>query len=426
MTANIAVLPVAGPVEISIRPPGSKSQTIRALFIASLARGRSSLSGALESDDTRHALVALRRLGAGIDDSGETRVVEGTAGALTPLTAPLNAGESGLTARSLIAMGPLIRGRTTITGEGRLPQRPMGGLVEALRDLGVEVEAVEDRLLPVTVSGRGELPGGTVSVPSRETTQFVTGLLMSAPLATDTMVIVPEGMEGSSGYVDVTVQAMTGFGASVTRDGPRLRVEPTGYAGREFDIEPDASAAVYPMVAAAITGGRASIKGLGATTLQPDMAVADLLATMGCDLARTDHHTTLDGPDGALHGLDADLSSSPDGALAVSVACLFADGKSRLRGLGSLRLKESDRLAALSAEIRRLGAGAEVEGDDLVITPGPLRGARIETYGDHRIAMAFALVGLKVPGVEIRDPAVVAKTWPGYWDLIAGLATRRI
>lgn len=426
MTRSVEVATVAGPVEIAIRPPGSKSQSIRALVIASLARGSSRLGGPLESDDTRHALVALRQLGVAIDDSGETWVVEGSGGAMTPSPAPLNAGESGLTARSLIALAPLIRGRTTVIGEGRLPRRPMGGLVEALRHLDVEVEAVEDRLLPVTVIGRGELPSGTVTVPSQETTQFMTGLLMCAPLASGTLVIVPEGMEGSSGYVDVTVQTMIGFGASVTRDGHRMQVEPTGYTGGEFEIEPDASAAVYPMVAAAITGGRTSIEGLGSATLQPDMAVADLLATMGCDLTRTEHSTTIDGPDGALHPLDADLSSSPDGALALAVACLFADGESRLRGLGSLRLKESDRLTALAEEIQRLGAGAEIEGDDLRITPGPLHGAQIQTYGDHRIAMAFALVGLVVPGVGIRDPEVVAKTWPGYWDLIARLAEQPV
>lgn len=423
MTESIEVATATGPVAIAIRPPGSKSQTIRALIIASMARGPSTLGGPLESDDTRRALVAMRQLGVAIDDSGETWGVEGNGGAWTPSATPLNAGESGLTARSLIALAPLIRGRTTVIGEGRLPQRPMGGLVEALQSLGVDVEAVEDRLLPITVNGDGSLPGGVVIVPSRETTQFATGLLMSAPLAEGVLVIVPEGMEGSSGYVEVTVRTMTEFGASVTRDGGRLQVDPTGYTARDFDIEPDASAAVYPMVAAAVTGGRASIEGLGSATLQPDLAVADHLAAMGCNLARTEHSTTIDGPDGRLHPLDVDLSSAPDGSLAIAVACLFANGRSRLRGLGSLRLKESDRLAALASEIRRLGADAEVDGDDLVITPGPLHGAQIETYGDHRIAMAFALAGLVVPGVEIRDPGVVAKTWPGFWHLIAGWAT---
>ncbi len=421
MTGNFQVAPVAGPVELVIRPPGSKSQTIRALIISSLARGQSRLGDPLVSDDTRHALVALRQLGVAIDDSAETWVVEGSDGALTATIEALNAGESGLTARSLIALAPLIRGRTTIIGTGRLPQRPMGGLIQTLRSIGIEVEAVEDRLLPVTVSGSGRLPGGNLSVPSRETTQYVTGLLMSAPLATDTLVIFPEGMEGSSGYVDVTVQIMTEVGASIIREGDGVRVEPIGYTGRVLDIEPDASAAAYPMVAAAVTGGRASIEGLGSATLQPDMAVADLLAVMGCDLARTTDATTIIGPGGPLHPLDADLSASPDGALALAVACLFADGESRLRGLGSLRHKESDRVTALVTEIRRLGADAAVDGDDLVIIPGRLHGAEIETYGDHRIAMSFALAGLRVPGVVIRDPDVVAKTWPGFWDLIAGM-----
>jgi len=197
---------------------------------------------------------------------------------------------------------------------------------------------------------------------------------------------------------------------------------PTGYTSIDLVIEPDASAAVYPMVAAAISGGRVTIDGLGSRSIQPDIGVAAVLAMMGCDLEQSDTATTVDARGRRLQPIDVDLSGSPDGSLAVAVAALFAEGPSRLRGLGSLRFKESDRLAALTNEITRLGAGARVEGTELLITPAAMRPARIETYGDHRLAMSFALVGLGVPGIEIADPEVVAKTWPGYWDMLDGLS----
>ena len=273
----------------------------------------------------------------------------------------------------------------------------------------------------MTVEG-GALPGGLVTVASHQTSQFASALLLVAPLARDGMIVIPEGLEGSRRYLEVTIAMMEEFGAIVEQVEPAYRVEPGGYRGSDITIEPDASAAVYPMVAAAITGGRVTIEGLGAESLQPDLAVAGVLEQMGCVLRQTGSETTLEAPTDGLRPIDIDLSGSPDGSLAVAVATLFADGPSRLRGLGSLRHKESDRLAALTAEITRLGAGATVEGDELTIVPGVLHPARVESYGDHRIAMSFGLVGLCVPGIEIADPDVVAKTWPSFWDMLSNIA----
>jgi 3-phosphoshikimate 1-carboxyvinyltransferase len=180
------------------------------------------------------------------------------------------------------------------------------------------------------------------------------------------------------------------------------------------------------MVAAAITGGSVTIEGLGSQSLQPDLAIARVLESMGCNLVQTPDTTTVRGPNGPLRPVDVDLSGSPDGSLAVAVACLFADGPSVLRGLGSLRFKESDRLAALATEIERLGAGAGVAGDSLTITPAPLRGARIETHDDHRLAMSFGLVGLITEGIEIANPDVVSKTWPEYWDMLENLDREKV
>jgi 3-phosphoshikimate 1-carboxyvinyltransferase len=420
MTDYLAVTPLGSRLRTSLRPPGSKSQTIRALICAALAEGTSRLSHPLRSDDTAVAVLALRQLGVEIEDLSDPWVVVGTRGRLHPSGQPVDAGASGLTARSIIAIAPLVAGPTVVTGRDRLPERPMGGLIAALGVIGVEVTATAGRL-PVTVFGKGSLPGGRVEVDSSETTQFLTALLMASPLASTPMTITPVGFEGSEGYVAMTLQMMRDLGATVDTIGEGHRVEASGYVGADIDIEPDASAAVYPMVAAAITGGSVTIEGLGSRSLQPDLNVARVLENMGCVVAQTGDTTTVTASDDILRPVDIDLRGCPDGSLAVAVACLFADGRSTLRGLGSLRHKESDRLVALAAEIERLGAEVELGEDYLAITPRSLRAGRVETYGDHRMAMSFALVGLVVEGIEISNPGVVGKTWPQYWNFLQNL-----
>ena len=416
-----AITPLSGPLDATIRPPGSKSETIRGLVVAALAHGLSTMRRPLDSEDTRFARQSLGQLGVEIEPGERAWLVHGSAGILHRSPDPVDAGASGLTARALIALAPLVDGPTTVVGRDRLPERPMAGLLEALRTLGVEATADEGRL-PVTVHGTGALPGGTVSVESHQTTQFATALLMAAPLAVEPLLIVPLGLAGSHRYLNITLTTMARFGAEVEQEGGSYRVAPSGYTATELEIEPDASAAVYPMVAAAITGGRVTIDGLGSRSIQPDLEVARVLGAMGCAVEQSETGTTIDARDRRLLPVDVDLSGSPDGSLAVAVAALFASGVSRLRGLGSLRFKESDRLSALANEVNRLGAHAQIEGTDLVITPAGLGPTRIETYGDHRIAMSFALVGLAMPGIEVAGPEVVAKTWPGYWDMLDGLS----
>lgn len=421
MTSVRRVTAAARPIDAMVRPPGSKSLTIRALVVAALARGDSRLWHPLEAEDTAVARGALRRLGVEIEDGSDPWVVQGRAGDLTAPDRPLDVGASGLTARCLIPVAALVEGETRVVGRDRLPERPMEGVVAALRALGVEVESESGRL-PVVVRGAGRLPGGRVEVEAGTTTQFLTGLLMVAPLADAPLTVTPKGLAGAAGYVEMTVRLMEEFGARVVVGVDGYLVDNGGYRGGDYLIEPDASAAVYPMVAAAITAGRVTVAGLGPGSQQPDLAVARCLEQMGCRLLWPEDGVTVDARDVLLNGLDADLSGSPDGAVALAVAALFARGESRLRGLGSLRVKESDRLAALVAELGRLGAEAAVEGDDLIIRPRELSPARVETYRDHRIAMSFALAGLVVPGVEIAEPEVVGKTWPGFWDFLDDLS----
>jgi len=421
MTGFVTIEPAAGPILASLRPPGSKSQTIRAIVASALAEGVSRVEQPLEADDTLIARRAMQSFGVAMTADDGVWTVSGSGGRLRGPSRPVDAGASGLTARAVIALASLADGPTTVVGRDRLPERPMGGLLDALNALGVATTAVDGHL-PVTVHGTGALPGGTVSVHSNQTSQFATALLLAAPRARGELAITPIGLEGSQRYLEMTIRTMEEFGAVVQPIGAGYRVRPTGYYGAVVVIEPDASAAVYPMVAAAITGGRVTIEGLGTESLQPDLEIAAVLGQMGCVVRQTGTATTIEAPTDGLNPIDIDLSGSPDGSLAVAVAALFADGPSRLRGLGSLRHKESDRLTALATEINRLGADATVEGDVLHITPGALHSARVESYGDHRVAMSFALAGLRVPGIEIADPDVVAKTWPSFWTMLAGIA----
>jgi 3-phosphoshikimate 1-carboxyvinyltransferase len=249
----------------------------------------------------------------------------------------------------------------------------------------------------------------------------VTALLLAAPLAEANTSIVIEGLIGSRGYLDLTLDTMRAFGATVETDGDTFHVDNSGYGGTAYEVEPDASAAVYPMLAAAMTGGRVAIEGLGLHSKQPDYAIIRCLEAMGCRVEASEDTTTITGPTDYLNPIDVDLSGSPDGALAVAVGCVRGSGPSRIRGLESLRYKESDRLLALATEINRVGGSATIEDSTLSIIPGSVRPTDVETYADHRVAMSFALLGLVAPGIRIQHPEVVNKTWPGFWEMLESL-----
>lgn len=410
------------PVEAVVRPPGSKSVTNRALVVSALARvGASRLYGPLEADDTAVMRAGLRQLGVLIDDVDDPWLVLGTGGRLSTPDGVLDVGASGTTARFITAVAALAPGSLRIDGTRRMRERPIGDLASALEEAGVQVRT-SGGFFPLTVGGGG-LGGGEMVVEVGRSSQFLSALLMVAPMAEGPMVIRTRGELVSGPYVETTLEVMRAFGADVvTEAGPVYRVGPGGYRPAHLEIEADASAAVYPMAAAAITGGVVALEGLSPDSTQADLAVADVLVEMGCRVRWVGPRLVVEGPsDGVLAGVDRDMGGMPDGAMGLSVVCLFASGPSRLRGLGTLRLKETDRLAALRAELSRAGARAEVEGDDLIIRPGRLRPARFRTYDDHRMAMSFALVGLRQPGVEVLDPGCVTKTWPGFFDVLGSL-----
>lgn len=417
----LPITPVDDPLESVVHPPGSKSHTNRALILASLAdEGVSRLFNPLVADDSAAMRDCLRHLGVMIDDVDDPWLVLGTGGDLKAPSGPLDVRASGTTARFVTAIAALADGPVTLDGTERMRQRPIRGLTDALQGLGVGV-VTNDGFPPVTVIP-GPLRGGRVEIDGSESSQFVSALLMLGPMLPERLdLVVTGGALVSRPYVEATIEVMRVFGAEAWATDSGFRVAPGGYRRAHYDIEADASAAVYPAVAAAICGGLVRIEGIPARSTQPDLAVLDVLARMGCTIRRGPASVDVAGPIGGLRPVDVDMGHAPDGALAVAIACLFAEGESRLGGLSTLRLKETDRLAALETEIRRVGGLARVEGDDLVVGPGVLRPARIETYDDHRMAMAFSLVGLRVPGIEIIDPACVSKTWPRFFDVLASL-----
>ncbi len=418
-------LPIAtrGPLDARVRVPGSKSITNRALLIAALASGTSRLHGGLRSDDTHAMLHALEQLGCSVDAGAAVWEVVGRGGVLSAPDAPLDVVNSGTTARFLTAAATLADGPVVIDGNARMRERPIDDLVGALRALGARCEIQGANGCP-PVRVESGLPGGAAEIDARKSSsQFVSALLLAAPYAkTDVEISLTGRSVISRPYVDLTLQVMGAFGAEaawVSEGALRVAAGKT-YQAREYRIEADASAAAYPFCAAAIAGGRVRVEGIAADSLQSDFQLLQILERMGCRVTRGSDWAEVEGAT-RLRAIDVDMNDLPDAALALAVVALFADGPSRIRNVPNLRIKETDRLAALETELRRLGADAQAGPDMLEVRPGPLRGASIRTYDDHRIAMAFALAGLRVPGVSIQDPGCVAKTWPGYFSMLENL-----
>jgi 3-phosphoshikimate 1-carboxyvinyltransferase len=415
---RIEIKPASTPVRGTVRPPGSKSITNRALVCAALAGGVSELRGALASDDTAVMIDSLRRLGVETDfnTAASLITVRGCGGKLPRHGAELFVGNSGTTIRFLAAVCALGTGTFRLDGVARMRERPIGDLVDALAHLGVEVRAESAGGCPPVVLNAAGLRGGTVNVRGDVSSQFLSGLLLALPCAARLTSIHVEGPLVSVPYVEMTLDVMRAFGAEVLRPSAAVYEVPAPqkYAARSYDIEPDASAASYFWAAAAITQGSVTVAGLGLGSLQGDVQFCDCLARMGCQVRYSADGTTVTG--GPLTGIELDMNAISDTVQTLSVVALFAKGPTTIRGVAHIRHKETDRIGNLAIELRKLGACVEVLDDGLRITPGPLRCAELETYDDHRMAMSLALAGLKQPGVVIHDPGCTAKTYPRFFE----------
>ena len=431
------------PTELEIRPgrvvgevylPGSKSLTNRAILMAALASGESVLSNALFSEDTDYMASALRELGFSIDEDKREKQfkVKGLGGIIPSRKARLFVGNAGTAMRFLTAM--LTLGGSTagvgeyeIDGIERMRQRPIQDLLDCLNQLGADVRSrFNNGCPPVIIKARG-LEGGQARMKGDLSSQYFTAVLLSAPYARKDVEIEVVGELVSRPYVDMTIRLMKRFGVLTIGAycNTPLRVKAgQRYSPLHYKIEGDATNASYFLAGAAITSGKVRVHGLSRDSLQGDIRFVDILEEMGSKVRWGDGWVELEGD--SLKGIEVDLNDCPDLAQTLAVVALFAQGKTRIRNVANLRIKETDRIIAVAVELERLGAEVREYEDGLQIGPGRLNPARIETYGDHRMAMSFALVGLRVPGIVIRDPACVAKTFPGYFEELERLSSHNL
>jgi 3-phosphoshikimate 1-carboxyvinyltransferase len=410
----------ADKVQATLTLPGSKSYTHRALVAAALADGESLLTNALDAEDTRFTAQALAQLGGQIDWQEDGVRVQGTGGRWQPVMGPIYLGNSGTSMRFLTALAALGEGEYRLTGSPRLCERPQGELLEALAQLGVKaVSERGDGCPPVIV--HGGLQGGRASVSGAISSQYLSALLFIAPLAPRGAEIEITGDLVSRPYVDLTLDVLGDFGISYYREGYRFFNLPGGqcYLAQAYAIEADASSASYFWAAAALTHGRVTIANLTPDSCQGDVGIIKILERLGCRVSSGEEGLTVEG--GPLQGVEVDMAAMPDLVPTLAVLAAFARGQTVITGAAHLRHKESDRLAAVAAELGKMGIAVQETADGLIITGGQPHAAEIDTYQDHRLAMSFAVAGLRAPGTIIRDPDCVAKSFPEFWDFFAKL-----
>lgn len=417
----VEIQPVTGPFDAVVQLPGSKSYTNRALLVAALAEGESTITDALASDDTHYMLEALRSLGVTIEErDAHTYFVTGAGGPFPADAAELYIGNAGTAARFLTAAVTLGRGTFTVDGSEAMRKRPIDPLIDGLRQLGVDIGSRFDNgCPPVDVRADG-LAGGRATMRGDISSQYFSALLMAAPYATADVEVAVDGDLVSAPYVTMTLSTMAEFGVRAERDGNRtFRVPaPQRYRGRTYAVEPDASAASYFFCAAAVTGSRVVVPRLGKRSAQGDLGLLEVLERMGCAVDVGADAIEVRGPS-QLRAVDADFSQMGDVATSLMAIAPFADGPTTVRGVAQTHYEESDRPVAAATELRRMGIEVEDDWDSVTIHPGQPRPADIETYEDHRIAMSFAVTGLRAPGIRITNPGTTAKTFPEYFEVLA-------
>jgi 3-phosphoshikimate 1-carboxyvinyltransferase len=443
----LRIHPLSHPLNASVRVPGSKSLTNRALLIAALASGQTRLTNALFSDDSRYFANALQTLGFDVrlDEAASTMTVTGLGGKIPASKAELYIGNAGTAARFLTAFLTLGHGEYILDGDARMRERPIGDLVDALTRLGASITTADHRpqtplsavhglrseiCPPVKITASG-LPGGKTKLAGDISSQFLSALLMVAPYAQSPVEIELTTDLNSKPYVDMTLAVMRDFGVEVQRNGYQSFAIPlanyqspaTNYQSptTNYPIESDASAASYFFAAPAICGGTVRVENISRRSKQGDIAFLDVLQRMGCVVTEATNSITVRGPS-SIVGIDANLRDIPDTAQTLAAIAPFADTPTRIRGIASARLKETDRIHATCTELARLGVRVEEHEDGMTIHPTcNLQPANIQTYNDHRMAMAFSLIGLRVDGISIENPSCVSKTFPNFFDVLETL-----
>ncbi len=399
-----------------IECPPSKSYTNRALVIAALADGEVALERPLFSADTHYMQEALREFGVRVVQEEKAMVVEGSGGVLQVPGKEIYVGNAGTTMRFLTTFSALAPGTTRITGDKRMQERPLEDLLICLRDMGVNAISINDNQCPPVEIHGGKVPGGRLQIAGDKSSQYLTSVMLCAPYFQNDTTIEILGELTSKSYVDITLDIMKTFGVTVENESYKKFHIPSGmkYRPQNYLVEGDASSASYFFASAAITGGEVGMTNLNPDSVQGDIKFLEVLEQMGCQVTKAPDKITVKG--NLLSGISINMNNMPDVAQTLAVVALFAEGETSITGIGNLRIKETDRIAALATELKRLGAGVEAGDDFLKIRPGQYSGCEVETYDDHRMAMSFAVAGLKIPGVKIKNPECVEKSFPQFFN----------
>ena len=418
----IEIKPVEN-VNATVTIPGSKSYTNRALITSLLANGESVMKNALLSEDTRVMISCLGELGIPVSviEEENTIRITGCEGKIPVDRASLFARNAGTVVRFMTAALTLGDGKYEIDGIERMRQRPIQQLIDALNQLGADVSSKEGTGCPPVLINASGLKGGTVKIPGNISSQYISAILLTAPYANSDVRIVVIDDLASKNYVDMTLDVMSRFGVTVERDSYRGFSVKSGqvYKGCEYMVEPDASGASYFLAAAAITGGKVRVDGLGEGSLQGDARFVDILGKMGCSIKKSSDWLEVEG--GELSGIDIDMNDTPDVVQTLAPVAAFAKGNTRIRNVKNLRYKETDRITAVVNELKKVGVEAREFEDGIEIIPSPPHSADISTYNDHRMAMSFALFGLRTKGIKIKNPECVEKTFPDYFERLEKL-----
>lgn len=423
---KIEIIPLDRPINTAITLPGCLSYTIRAMGLAAMAAGRVKIVNALKSDDTYAMFNAFKTLGIQVEEGPDFFVIEGSLKDVTEAVYEINIGLSGRTARTLLAMLCLVPGTKILTCEAGFKKRPVGDLVDGLKQMGAEIEYLEkEGVFPLKITS-SKLHGGKIKLGGEISSQFVSAILMIAPIVGEVKIEVV-GEQASKPFIDMTIEAMRSFGVSVTNNNYREYFVAGGqsYAKDEYFVEPDATSAGYFWGIAALTKSRIKILHLSPRSMQGDVKFADVLGKMGCVVRKDAEGIEVEGAD-ILRGLNVEMNDMPDSVLTLAVIAAFAQGKTVITGIGNLKVKETDRIEAPRHELEKMGVKAESSDNSLTIFGGDLHGAVVDTYGDHRMAMAFAIAGIRIPGVVINDPEVVNKSFPGFWETLGKIGVKML
>jgi 3-phosphoshikimate 1-carboxyvinyltransferase len=403
-------------ISATVAIPSSKSYTNRALLIAALADGESRIESPLFSDDTKYMSAALNQFGVPVEKQDNAFLVSGRGGQMLAPEKEVFVGNAGTTMRFLTTFSALAKGVSHLTGDERMQERPIADLLNCLNEMQVQARSIKDNQCPPLEIHGGSVPGGRIHLAGDKSSQYLTSVLLSAPYFQNDTHIEIQGELTSKSYADITLDIMRSFEVHVINESYQsFQVKAgQGYRPRTYRVEGDWSSASYFLASAAVTGGEIHLSQLNPESVQGDAGFLEVLAQMGCEVTKSANKISLRG--NPLRGITINMNSMPDVVQTLAVVALFAEGPTRISGIGNLRIKETDRIAALETELTRLGARVETSDDTLVIHPENYKGCAIETYNDHRMAMSFAVAGLKIPGVQILNPSCVEKSFPDFFD----------